>query len=87
MLRRLDHTGLVSTSALGLASPDQSRGGSPSVQGTHESLQTSLIPPNLGFGRFESSCGSGVNSKGFDHTSCPTCSDLFGSTQGSDVAW
>ena len=29
---------------------------------------------------------SAVKLKGFDNTSCPTCSDLFGSTQGSDIA-
>ena len=30
---------------------------------------------------------SDMNSKGFDNTSCPTCSNLFGSTQKSDVSW
>ena len=28
---------------------------------------------------------SGVNLKGANDTSCPTCSDLFGSTQVSDI--
>ena len=39
---------LASTSAVGLANPNQLLRGYPPVQGTHESLQTSLIPPNIG---------------------------------------
>ena len=30
---------------------------------------------------------SDINSKGFDNMSCPTHSNLFGSTQESDDAW